>query len=67
MAGQALGDPVCQQMAEHALASCLSDPAQLARISDPALCHGWAGLIATAPTPVLACGCAVAARLQCAR
>ncbi|MGH3769112.1 MAG: lanthionine synthetase LanC family protein [Pseudonocardiaceae bacterium] len=48
MAGQALGNLVCQQMAEHSLARCLSDPAQLARITDPALCHGWAGLIATA-------------------
>ncbi|MDQ2881891.1 MAG: lanthionine synthetase C family protein [Actinomycetota bacterium] len=48
LAGQALGDPVCQQRAEYALARCLSDPAQLARITDPALCHGWAGLIATA-------------------
>ncbi|MGH3776471.1 MAG: lanthionine synthetase C family protein [Pseudonocardiaceae bacterium] len=47
LAGQALGDPVRQQMAEHALVSCVSDPAQLARITDPALCHGWAGLIAT--------------------
>ncbi|MGH3767808.1 MAG: lanthionine synthetase C family protein [Pseudonocardiaceae bacterium] len=48
LAGQALDDPIRQQMAEHALASCLSDPAQLGRITDPALCHGWAGLIATA-------------------
>lgn len=37
-----------QEAAEHALVRCLSDPAQLARIIDPALCHGWAGLIATA-------------------
>ncbi|MGH3126270.1 MAG: lanthionine synthetase C family protein, partial [Streptosporangiaceae bacterium] len=47
LAGQALGNLICQQMAEHSLARCLSDPAQLARITDPALCHGWAGLIAT--------------------
>lgn len=47
LAGQATGDHARQQLAEHALASCLSDPAQLARITDPALCHGWAGLIAT--------------------
>lgn len=48
LAGHALGDHARQQRAEHALASCLSDPAQLTRLTDPALCHGWAGLIATA-------------------
>ena len=48
LAGQATDDHPRQQMAENALASCLSDPAQLARFTDPALCHGWAGLIATA-------------------
>jgi hypothetical protein len=47
LAGQATGDHARQQLAERALASCLSDPAQLARITDAALCHGWAGLIAT--------------------
>ncbi len=54
LAGQATGDHTRQQMAEYALASCLSDPAQLARLTGPALCHGWAGLIA-------AVGCAAAA------
>ncbi|MGH3911787.1 MAG: lanthionine synthetase C family protein, partial [Pseudonocardiaceae bacterium] len=48
LAGYAIGDRARQQLAEHALARCISDPAQLARITDPALCHGWAGLIATA-------------------
>jgi hypothetical protein len=48
LAGLAVGDPARQQVAEHALARCLSDPAQLDRITDPALCHGWAGLVATA-------------------
>ncbi|MEO7193470.1 MAG: lanthionine synthetase C family protein [Pseudonocardiaceae bacterium] len=48
LAGLALRDLARQDAAEHALARCLSDPAQLARIIDPALCHGWAGLIATA-------------------
>ncbi|MFF3277223.1 lanthionine synthetase C family protein [Streptomyces chrestomyceticus] len=48
LAALALGDRVRQQAAEEALARCLSDPAQLARISDPALCHGFAGLLATA-------------------
>jgi hypothetical protein len=35
-------------MAEHALAACLSDPAQLHRLTDAGLCHGWAGLYQTA-------------------
>ncbi|MGH3546709.1 MAG: lanthionine synthetase C family protein [Pseudonocardiaceae bacterium] len=48
LASLALCDLARQEAAEHALARCLSDPAQLARIIDPALCHGWAGLIATA-------------------
>jgi lantibiotic biosynthesis protein len=48
LAGQATGDTARQEMAERALAACLSDPAQLARITDPALCHGWAGLITAA-------------------
>jgi lantibiotic biosynthesis protein len=45
LAGQATGDPARRRTAERALAGCLSDPAQLTRITDPALCHGWAGLI----------------------
>jgi lantibiotic biosynthesis protein len=48
LAGHAVGDPARQRSSEHALARCLADPVQLARIIDPALCHGWAGLIATA-------------------
>ena len=48
LAGLALRDPARQEVAEHALARCLADPAQLARITDPAICHGQAGLIATA-------------------
>jgi hypothetical protein len=35
-------------MAEHALADCLADPAQLSRITDTSLCHGWAGVFQTA-------------------
>lgn len=30
-----------------ALAWCVADPVQLDRIIDPALCHGWAGVLAT--------------------
>ncbi len=48
LAGLAVRNLARQEAAEHALARCLADPAQLDRIIDPALCHGWAGLIATA-------------------
>lgn len=48
LAGLALRDRARQHMAEHALARCLADPDQLARITDPAMCHGWAGLATTA-------------------
>jgi hypothetical protein len=48
LAALASGDLARQHMAEHALASCLSDPAQLAQITDTSLCHGWAGLFQTA-------------------
>ncbi|MEV6527430.1 lanthionine synthetase C family protein [Longispora sp. NPDC051575] len=47
LAGIALRDPARQQAAEDALTRCLADPAQLDRITDPAVCHGWAGLAAT--------------------
>ena len=48
LAAIATRDSARQQMAEHALACCLSDPAQLSRITDTSLCHGWAGLFQTA-------------------
>jgi hypothetical protein len=48
LAAIAIGDRTRQQAAEDALACCLGDDAQLARITDPALCHGWAGLVASA-------------------
>jgi hypothetical protein len=47
LAGCATGDRTRQLHAEDALAGCLSDPGQLAQFTDLALCHGWAGLIAT--------------------
>ncbi|MCO6004750.1 lanthionine synthetase C family protein [Actinoallomurus purpureus] len=47
LAARVTGDHARQQLAEHALDRCLSDPVQLARFIDPALCHGWAGMIAT--------------------
>jgi hypothetical protein len=48
LAGIATGDTTRQDMAEHALAGCLAHPAQLSRITDTSLCHGWAGLFQTA-------------------
>jgi lantibiotic biosynthesis protein len=48
LAGIATGDTRRQHVAERALAHCLSDPAQLGRITDTSLCHGWAGLFQTA-------------------
>jgi lantibiotic biosynthesis protein len=41
-------DAARQEAAEEALTRCLADPVQLSRIVDPSLCHGWAGLAATA-------------------
>jgi hypothetical protein len=48
LAGIVLNEPARQTAAEDALARCLSDPVQLGHLSDPALCHGWAGLALTA-------------------
>lgn len=48
IAAIATGDTARQTTAEHALATCLSDDAQLTRITDNSLCHGWAGLYQTA-------------------
>lgn len=47
LAGLALRDTARQDLAEHALLHAVTDPAQLSALSDPSLCHGWAGLIAT--------------------
>ncbi|MDT0377201.1 lanthionine synthetase C family protein [Streptomyces sp. DSM 42041] len=47
LAALATGNTARQHAAEDALARCVADPRQLARITDPALCHGWAGLVAT--------------------
>lgn len=43
----ALADPRRQRCAEQALAGCVADERQLARLDDASLCHGWAGLIQT--------------------
>jgi hypothetical protein len=47
LAALARHDPARQAAAEDALTRCVNDPMQLARITDPNLCHGWAGLAAT--------------------
>ncbi|ONK13299.1 lanthionine synthetase C family protein [Streptomyces sp. MP131-18] len=47
LAGIATGDLARQRMAEDALLGCLSDPDQLAHITDRSLCHGTAGLFQT--------------------
>jgi hypothetical protein len=44
LAALALGDADRQRMAENALVSALTDPAQLAATTDISLCHGFAGL-----------------------
>ncbi|MFB7474560.1 lanthionine synthetase C family protein [Kitasatospora sp. NPDC056184] len=47
LAALALGDEHQQRDYEQALADCATDPAQLQQITDPGLCHGWAGLYQT--------------------
>lgn len=48
LAALATGDTARQHAAEQALAACLSDPAQLGRLTEAGVCHGWAGLHQTA-------------------
>ncbi|WP_216216927.1 lanthionine synthetase C family protein [Amycolatopsis aidingensis] len=48
LAALATGDTARRHTAETALASCLADDTQLNQITDLGLCHGWAGLYATA-------------------
>lgn len=47
LAALATGDPTARQTAENALASCATDPAQLALLTDATVCHGWAGFCLT--------------------
>jgi hypothetical protein len=47
LAALALGDPHRQADAERALLRAVTDPDQLAMLTDPDLCHGWAGVLAT--------------------
>lgn len=48
LAGIALRDTSLQTFYEDALHQALSDPAQLANVTDAGLCHGWAGIYQTA-------------------
>lgn len=48
LAGLALGDRARQHRAESAFTACVSDPAQTGQFTDRTICHGTAGLIATA-------------------
>ncbi|RCG19047.1 lanthionine synthetase [Sphaerisporangium album] len=48
LAARAITDPARQETAEAAFGACVSDPHQLARLTDRGLCHGTAGLLATA-------------------
>jgi hypothetical protein len=48
VAGHALQDTQRQHLAENAFAGCVADPAQIRLLSDRSLCHGTAGLLATA-------------------
>ena len=45
LAALATGDVARQQLAEEALLHALTDPVELATITDNSLCHGYAGLI----------------------
>jgi hypothetical protein len=48
LAALALDDPARRRTAEDALYGCVTDPRQLAQITEPSLCHGWAGLVLAA-------------------
>ncbi|WP_018655671.1 lanthionine synthetase C family protein [Actinomadura flavalba] len=47
LGARVLNDRSRQVFAEHALLACVSDPVQMGWLNDPALCHGWAGTLAT--------------------
>ncbi|WP_030021727.1 lanthionine synthetase C family protein [Streptomyces monomycini] len=60
LAAIARRDTARQRLYEGALSRCLTDPGQLAKVTDASLCHGWAGVYQTAwraaqdaATPVL--------------
>ncbi|GAA3162352.1 MULTISPECIES: lanthionine synthetase C family protein [Streptomyces] len=48
LAGIALRSSSLQKFYEDALYRALTDPAQLAQVTDSGLCHGWAGIYQTA-------------------
>ncbi|SCD72060.1 lanthionine synthetase C family protein [Streptomyces sp. PpalLS-921] len=61
LAGLALHAPNLQAFHEDALYRALTDPEQLAQVTDSGLCHGWAGIYQTATR---AAADALDARLQ---
>ncbi|GAA0393597.1 hypothetical protein Acor_74460 [Acrocarpospora corrugata] len=48
LAALTTGDGARRDLAEDALARCVSDPVQLGRLADLGLCHGWSGTLAAA-------------------
>jgi hypothetical protein len=48
LAAIALSDPARRRFFENALHDCLTDHIQTAALTDPGLCHGWAGVYQTA-------------------
>ncbi|MEU4645538.1 lanthionine synthetase C family protein [Micromonospora sp. NPDC023814] len=48
LAAHALHDTIRQHLAETAFTTCVTDPGQLRRLTNRGLCHGTAGLMATA-------------------
>ncbi|MVZ99057.1 lanthionine synthetase [Actinomadura sp. LD22] len=48
LAAIALNAPTRQRFYENALHDCLTDRAQTVKLTDPGLCHGWAGTYQTA-------------------
>ncbi|WP_109507103.1 lanthionine synthetase C family protein [Nocardioides speluncae] len=64
LAGLALGDTRRQHAAETAVIEALTDPAQLAAVTDRSLCHGYAGLAYVATRMADDAGPATAHRLR---
>ncbi|MEV0530077.1 lanthionine synthetase C family protein [Streptomyces sp. NPDC050439] len=48
LAALALHDEAARRLAEDTVLQAITDPRQLAHLTDTSLCHGWAGLLLTA-------------------
>jgi lantibiotic biosynthesis protein len=64
LAGIAIGDMTLKSMAEHAMICALTEPANQAATTSPALCHGHAGLAVLAAAAAADASHANAARLR---